>query len=83
MGVVLISDMEVVRQGRGRNVTITEKTIISFDPVKEHKTMMEWVKANDMNEWEKHESTIAFIFVREKTVCLVAGGNDENSNHLA
>lgn len=53
-------------------MTITEKLFVSFDPVKEYKAMIEWVKANDMGEWKKYESTVSLTFVREKTVFIEA-----------
>lgn len=48
-------------------MTIIEKTTVSFDPVKEYEAMMNWIKANNMDEWTHYESTVAYIFVKEKT----------------
>lgn len=51
---------------------IVEQISVSFDPVSERKVMNEWIKANDMNEWKKYESTVSYTFVREKTVFIEA-----------
>lgn len=51
---------------------IIEQISVSFDPVSERKAMNEWIKANDMNEWKKYESTVSYTFVREKTVFIEA-----------
>lgn len=53
-------------------MTITERLAVSFDPVKEYGAMIEWVKANEMDEWEKYESTTSCTFVRKKTLFIEA-----------
>lgn len=60
-------------------MTITEKTTITFEPVKEYKAMTAWEQANDMSEWQKHESTAAITFIREQTVFIGVeeGAEDE------
>lgn len=51
-------------------MTIIEKTTVSFDPIKEYKAMMDWIENNNMNEWVHYESTVAYVFVKEKTTFL-------------
>lgn len=48
-------------------ITITEKTIVSFNPIKEHEAMINWIETNNMDEWTRYENTVAYIFVKEKT----------------
>lgn len=59
-------------------MTITEKLFVSFDPVSEYKAMIEWVKANDMGDWKKYESTASFTFVREKTFTVDVKEKDDD-----
>lgn len=58
-------------------MTITEKTIITFDPMREYHAMTAWEKTQDMSEWTKHESTVGITFVREKTVVVAVEGAEK------
>ena len=51
-------------------MSITEKTIVIFNPVKDYKIMTSWVSMNDMTAWKKHESTAAIAFEREQTIFI-------------
>ena len=55
---------------------ITNKTIISFDPVKEHDAMVQFERDNDMRDWVKVESTAATVYMCTKT--MWAGGDGDH-----
>lgn len=44
---------------------LTNKTIVTFDPVNEKHVMEKFMEDNDMSEWTVHPSTVGITFVRE------------------
>lgn len=46
---------------------ITTKTIITFDPVTEYERIKQFMKGNNMNEWQEYPSTVGTTFVNEQT----------------
>lgn len=44
---------------------LTNKTIITFEPIKEKRIMEKFVEDNDMSEWREYPSTVGITFVRE------------------
>lgn len=49
---------------------LTNKTIITFDPIKEKYPMEKFMEENDMTEWREHPSTVGITFVREIRLSL-------------
>lgn len=59
-------------------MSITEKTIVVFDPVKDYRIMTSWMSMNDMTEWKRHDSTVAIAFERVQTTFFEA---EEGETH--
>ena len=51
-----------------REMLITTKTIVSFDPVKEYEQIQTFKKQNNMDEWKEYESTVSDTFIKEETI---------------
>ena len=49
---------------------LTNKTILTFDPIKENYVMEKFMKDNDMTEWREYPSTVGITFVREIRLSL-------------
>lgn len=49
---------------------LTNKTILTFDPVREKDVMEKFIAENDMTEWREYQSTVGFTFVREIRLSL-------------
>lgn len=49
---------------------LTNKTIITFEPIKEKRIMEKFVEDNDMTEWREYPSTVGNTFVREIRLSL-------------
>lgn len=45
-------------------------TTVAFDPVGENKAMKKFTLENDMSKWKCSESTVAFVFIQEKTIFM-------------
>ena len=46
---------------------ITNKTCITFDPVKEYEEIQRFMKENDMSRWKEYPATTGITFVHEQT----------------
>ena len=49
---------------------LTNKTILTFDPIKEKNVMEKFIEDNDMTEWREYPSTVGITFVREIILSL-------------
>jgi len=57
---------------------LTNKTILTFDPIKENYVMEKFMQDNDMTEWRKYTSTVGITFVREIRLFL---GYEKGEKH--
>lgn len=49
---------------------LTNKTICTFDPIKEKHIIEKFMEDNDMTEWREYPSTVGITFVREIMLSL-------------
>lgn len=57
---------------------LTNKTIITFIPIKEDHLIKKFMEDNDMTKWTEHTSTVGITFVKEDRYCIgVRGEEDE------
>ena len=57
---------------------LTNRTVITFDPIKECDVMNKFMKDNDMTEWREYPSTVGITFVREIRLSLGYERGEEN-----
>ena len=65
-------------RGKEKSVFLTNKTILTFDPIKEKDVMEKFMKDNDMTEWREYPSTVGITFVREIRLSLGYGRGEED-----
>lgn len=61
---------------------LTNKTILTFEPIKEKDVMEKFLQENDMTEWQEHPSTVGITFVREIRLSLDFKRGEEHGTTL-
>ena len=59
---------------------LTNKTVLTFDPIKEKDVMEKFAADNDMTEWREYPSTVGISFVREIRLSLDYGRGEEHDD---